>query len=309
MSIPVIDISPLLTKDNSDGAVQRVLSEIHSVSQDISFFHVTGHGIDTQSIYQSLDYVRKLFDLSVKKKQSLHFKQSEGYDGYRPLAAETFGGYVYRRETFYIGPRDRNSNEKRGSMPSDSDLPGFNDFFDLFTQKLSSLGYTLVQAITSALGADKQIFEGKFDNPVAWLGLMHYPPFAGDITDAWGVASHQDYNLLTLLLQDHVGGLEVEARDGSWIEVKPVPDAFIVNYGNIMEGMTRGLYRSAFHRVRTNSTRSRYSIPFFYGPNADFVVSPIDTQVIKASIHEPTILQQMPFLYGDFHAMKNKEHH
>jgi isopenicillin N synthase-like dioxygenase len=41
---------------------------------------------------------------------------------------------------------------------------------------------------------------------------------------------------LTILAEDDVGGLEVKRKtDGEWIRVKPTPDAFIINIGDIIQ--------------------------------------------------------------------------
>lgn len=49
--------------------------------------------------------------------------------------------------------------------------------------------------------------------------------------------------------------------------MNPLPNAFVVNIGDILEKMTRGLYKSTPHRARNVLTRSRYAIPYFYDPD------------------------------------------
>lgn len=39
----------------------------------------------------------------------------------------------------------------------------------------------------------------------------------------------------SLLLQDHVGGLEVRDKHGEWMQVKPIPHAFVINLGDQLE--------------------------------------------------------------------------
>lgn len=68
-----------------------------------------------------------------------------------------------------------------------------------------------------------------------------------------GVGEHTDYGLLTLLHQDHIGGLQVRTPQG-WIEAPPVAGAFVCTSAICSTGMTGGLYRSGRHRVvRTTS--------------------------------------------------------
>ena len=53
---------------------------------------------------------------------------------------------------------------------------------------------------------------------------------------ALGVGRHQDAGALTILAQDNVEGLELKRKtDGEWIRVKPTPDAYIVNVGDIIQ--------------------------------------------------------------------------
>ena len=54
------------------------------------------------------------------------------------------------------------------------------------------------------------------------------------------------------------------------------PIAFVVNLGDMLERWTNGLFRSTKHRVLTYNRAHRYSIPFFYEPSFDTVVTCLD---------------------------------
>ena len=56
----------------------------------------------------------------------------------------------------------------------------------------------------------------------------------------------------------------------------PVANAFICNIGDMLDRMTRGLYRSTPHRVRNLTRRDRLSFPFFFDPGFFSRVQPID---------------------------------
>jgi isopenicillin N synthase-like dioxygenase len=116
------------------------------------------------------------------------------------------------------------------------------------------------------MGIDEAIVR----DPTILFRIFHYPP--DPAPGEWGVGEHSDYGLLTFLLQDDAGGLEVRAADGAWIPVPPLPGSYVCTLGDMLESMTGGRYRSTPHRVRNTSGVSRLSFPFFFDPGWDAVV-------------------------------------
>lgn len=113
---------------------------------------------------------------------------------------------------------------------------------------------------------------------------------------------HTDYGVLTILLQDDVGGLQVETKDGSWIEVPPVPDSFVINLGDMLEVWTKGAVTAAPHRVKVSSTLDRLSVAMFYDPGFDCVVMPIplDKTLIPLEYTSKQLSLDFPIRYGDY---------
>lgn len=64
-------------------------------------------------------------------------------------------------------------------------------------------------------------------------------------------------------------GLQVKNVNDEWIDIDPIPNTFVINIGDILEKMTRGLYKSTPHRAKNTQGKSRYSIPYFYDPGWD----------------------------------------
>ncbi|CZR58754.1 related to isopenicillin N synthase and related dioxygenases [Phialocephala subalpina] len=92
-----------------------------------------------------------------------------------------------------------------------------------------------------------------------------------------GIGAHRDFGCITLLIQDSVRGLQVfDTTTNSWVDVKPVPGAYVMNLGNLTMKWTNGRYMSNLYRVMNFSKRDRYSIPFFFSgnPNYGFDVLP-----------------------------------
>jgi len=47
-----------------------------------------------------------------------------------------------------------------------------------------------------------------------------------------GLSTHSDKNIVTILYQNEVQGLEVLTKDGKWISHKPSPHTFVVMIGD-----------------------------------------------------------------------------
>jgi isopenicillin N synthase-like dioxygenase len=66
--------------------------------------------------------------------------------------------------------------------------------------------------------------------------------------------------------------LEVLNAAGEWIKIYPQPDCFVVNLGDMMMRMTNDMFLSTIHRVINRGDTDRYSIPFFFGSNANELI-------------------------------------
>jgi isopenicillin N synthase-like dioxygenase len=61
--------------------------------------------------------------------------------------------------------------------------------------------------------------------------------------------------------------------------VDPIPGAFVINIGDMMERWTNGEWTSTIHRVIHRGSNFRVSVPFFFEPDFDAVVKPLKTCV------------------------------
>ncbi|KAF4222149.1 hypothetical protein CNMCM8980_008569 [Aspergillus fumigatiaffinis] len=120
---------------------------------------------------------------------------------------------------------------------------------------------------------EETFFNSLTEGAVATLRYLHYPPQpVGEAEKGLGTGAHRDYSCITLLLQDGTGGLQVlDEPTGQWLDVEPVPGAYIVNLANVFARLTNENYKSTLHRVINKSGLERYSIPFFFTGNPDYV--------------------------------------
>jgi isopenicillin N synthase-like dioxygenase len=110
------------------------------------------------------------------------------------------------------------------------------------------------------------------------LRVLHYPPLAGDEeVDAIRAAAHEDINLITILPAANEPGLQVKAKDGTWLDVPCDFGNLIVNIGDMLQEASGHHFPSTTHRVinpeGTDVTKSRISLPLFLHPRPDVKLS------------------------------------
>ncbi|CAN4082132.1 unnamed protein product [Withania somnifera] len=105
------------------------------------------------------------------------------------------------------------------------------------------------------------------------IRMNYYPP-CPEPHKTIGFSPHSDADALTILLQlNETEGLQVR-KDDIWVPIKPLPNAFIVNIGDMMEIVSNGVYRSIEHRAVVNSNKERLSVATFYTFNLDSELGP-----------------------------------
>lgn len=107
--------------------------------------------------------------------------------------------------------------------------------FEEYAKSVEKLAFRLLELIALSLNLPPKKFNMFFEEANSLLRLNHYPPCPNpDLV--LGVGRHKDPGALTVLYQDSTGGLDVKRRsDGEWFRVKPIPDAFIVNVGDVFQ--------------------------------------------------------------------------
>jgi isopenicillin N synthase-like dioxygenase len=150
------------------------------------------------------------------------------------------------------------------------EVKSFQNIMEAYYRSMLALVIDLHRPVAIDLGATEHFFEPAFRNAIAIQRLLYYPPQPGVFDGTLhGAAPHTDYGNLTLLAQDDAGGLELQMRDGTWIDIEPTPGAFVCNIGDCLMRWSNDVYVSNLHRVVNRSGRARYSVAFFGDPAAD----------------------------------------
>ena len=286
--VPLIDIAPLETEGE---AALQVAHEIGQACRTHGFFYIQGHGVD-EGLQQDLEKVsEQFFALSETEKQAIRMELGgKAWRGYFSVGEELTSGKPDVKEGIYFGQELAPSHPKvqaglllHGANLFPTALPHMRDTVLAYMDALTRVGHTLMKGIALSLGLPSSFFEQKYTrDPLTLFRIFHYPATSHpkNQSDRWGVGEHTDYGVLTILKQDQTGGLQIKSQD-SWIEAPPIPGSFVCNIGDMLDRMTRGLYRSTPHRVKNVSNQSRYSYPFFFDPNFDAEIHPIDTEEVR----------------------------
>lgn len=282
--IPVIDLAPLL-----DGSNKRVVAkEIHGALSTSGFMYVKNHGIPQIFVDSVFNVARRFFSLPVPHKMALHINGSDvALRGYtEPFGENTDPAKTKDlKECFDIGPeRSKVEGPFFGPNQWPSSLPEFRELAYGYYQKMLGLAKELLKGIALSLELPESYFEKLMLNPISIQRLLHYPPQNGYVSeDVIGIGAHTDYGNLTILAQDHVGGLQVMNRDGEWIEGTPIDGTFIINIGDLIQRLTNDIYSANMHRVVNTSGRERYSMAFFVDADFDAVIEPLPSCVTDSN--------------------------
>ncbi|KAK7845089.1 protein srg1 [Quercus suber] len=151
--------------------------------------------------------------------------------------------------------------------------PNLRETLETYSIEVKKLALTILGHMAKALKMDVEEMRELFSDGVQSMRMNYYPQ-CPEPDKAIGFTPHSDADALTILCQvNETEGLQIR-KEGRWILVKPLPNAFVVNVGDIMEIVSNGIYRSIEHRAIVNSTKERLSIATFYSSNLDSELGP-----------------------------------
>lgn len=270
-SLPILDFS----KFRAGGAAgEDFLAQLRTAAREIGFFYLAGHGISRARQDGIFEAGKAFFALSEDEKLAIEMIHSPHFRGYTRPGRELTRGAQDWREQIDIGselptaPDDPDAPWLRLQGPNlwPASLPSFRPAVLSWQRDLTRLSIELLQAFALSLGQPRDVFAPIYRNqPNEHLKIIRYPGRETARSDQ-GVGAHKDSGFLTLLLQDDIGGLEVEDQDGAWIAARPIADTFIVNIGEILELASNGYLRATIHRVVSPPAgRDRLSVAYFFG--------------------------------------------
>ncbi|CAI9104093.1 OLC1v1002705C2 [Oldenlandia corymbosa var. corymbosa] len=266
VNVPVIDLS-LLSSTNPDDRA-KAIHDLGKACKEWGFFMVINHGIPetlTNPLFETCD---EFFDLPEEEKLQFEIKNPRfpvmvrSSVGPNPANEKVLFWRDYLR--FFVHPEYYcpHKPEQLSGLVSE------------YAERTRGLARKLLRGISLSLGLEETYIEKamEFDLTTQVFAANYYPP-CPDPESAIGIPPHTDPGLLTFLLQNGVGGLEIQ-HEGKWFHLNAIPGSIFVNTGDHLEIVSNGKYKSVWHRAAVNNTKKRISLVVANGPSPDAIVEP-----------------------------------
>ena len=293
-AIPVIDIGEL-AKD-SISAHHEIADAFLEAAQTVGFFYVRNHGVPASLIDETFTTAREFFDRPQQDKEQVGVDRR--HRGYLRIGEAKMQGsptsdlkesFVWGREFSSEEVTRLSDNPMIGANRWPAFVPRMPEVLNAYFEACVDLGQRLLRIFALALDVDPDYFTGSFARTISRGSILYYPPQPPELGDKqFGVAPHTDYGCLTLLYQDTTGGLQVLARDGSWVTAVPIPETYVVNVGDLLARWTNNRFRSTPHRVVNTAGRARQSIAVFVDPDFETRIVPVVRGAEAARFPETT---------------------
>ena len=281
-SLPIISVRSFATSSPGSADYDNDAADLYAALSEIGFAIIVGHGVDDEVITGMRNAVKAVFD--TPRDVLMQDMVAKGnYRGFVPLgyftpnsgkgAADQYEAWKLHNETDPSNPVCAACSlygpNKWPKISTDVRTPVM-----AYWNALTQVSERLIIALCNQMGVDQNILLGHMSDPLTNMTLLNYPPMPPQ-SDSWGIHPHKDFNLLTLLAHDPIGGLEVRNRNDEWLSADCPPDGMVLNVGDMLELWSGGRLLSTPHRVFNRSGKPRQSFPFFSKPRWDVTVKPL----------------------------------
>ncbi|XP_027095004.2 probable 2-oxoglutarate-dependent dioxygenase AOP1 [Coffea arabica] len=263
IKLPAIDFSqPGLKPGNPEW--DSVKGQVRKALEEFGCFEAMYDKISLELQKSFFKALEELFNLPLQTKQ-------------RNASKKIYHGYIGQYPIFPLyesmGLDDANILEKVESF-TDLLWPEGNSNFcktvHSYSEQISELDKIVRRMILESLGLEKYMDE-HMELTNCLLRAMKYEGPQTTETKV-GLPAHTDKNILSILCQDQIRGLQVLTKDGHWIDVEPSPGSFTVMIGDALFAWTNGRLHCPFHRVMMTGNIARYSAGIFSMPKAGYII-------------------------------------
>nr|GLL28622.1 protein DMR6-LIKE OXYGENASE 2-like isoform X1 [Ipomoea trifida] len=296
--IPVIDFSHLTSNHNDQKS--KAIQALGKACEEWGFFMVVNHGIPESLIKAVIDVTNEFFNMGEEDK-----KQFEGKDVLDTIRCGTSFNSSKEKAFFW---RDFLKVFVHPQFHCPSHPQAFSEVMSEYCENSRNVAKKILGAISESLGLE----ECAINNALALDSMFqifigNYYPRCPQPELAMGLPPHSDHGLLTLLIQNGVGGLQI-MHEQKWVDVNALPNSLLVNTGDHLEIFSNGKYKSVVHRAVVNNKEKRISIATAHGPSPETVVRPA-SQLMEGASCQPAVAYR-PMKYMDYiHMQQSNQLH
>ena len=251
-NIPSVDLADFLSEDPQ--RKQKFVNEIGKAYEEIGFVALKNHFLSDDLVENLYSEVKSFFALPDDAKRKYEIEGLGGQRGYTSFGKEHAKGKKEGdlKEFWHFGQEpaaDANLAEEYPANVQVEELEDFNAVGMQAYRMLEKTGIYVLRALALYIGIDEHYFDHWASNGNSILRPIHYPPITEEPKGAVRAGAHGDINLITLLMGASTGGLQVQRKDGEWIDAIPEEDELVINVGDMLERHTNNKLRSTIHQV------------------------------------------------------------
>ncbi|KAL6991343.1 hypothetical protein U1Q18_009458 [Sarracenia purpurea var. burkii] len=226
--IPIIDLQKLLFGDDH---LNSELQKLHHACKDWGFFQLINHGVSSSLVEKVKVDVQEFFKLPLEEKKKF-YQEPGDVEGYGQAFVVSEDQKLDWADMLYLYtlPVHLRKPHLLPKLP----LP-LRDTIESYSKEIKALSLKILGRMAKALKMTEEEMIELFDGEGLQSIRMNYYPPCPQPELAIGLSPHSDGSGITIVLQlNEIEGLQIK-KDGHWVPVTPLPDAFIVNIGDVLE--------------------------------------------------------------------------
>jgi isopenicillin N synthase-like dioxygenase len=287
--------------------------QVRDAFERVGFMMLTNSDLDWDTVDAAFAGSKQFYDLPREEKMKVKVNEHQiGYvpmglslnknhsvDSTKGLKSNAMENLTYHQERAADDPKVLSGERFRcqNQWPDPEQAPDFRESQVNFHTMMSDLGYRMRPVYARALGMPADFFDDYFKDPSIIVRMVKYPAVGALKEDQFGSASHTDAGFITMLPQSNQPGLQIKTPEGEWVDHPAMERTLIVNSGNMMKRWSNDRFLASPPRVTAATDKDRYSLAFFFNPDLDDIIVPVESCCTE---DHPSKYE--PLRYGDFFA-------
>ncbi|XP_078169990.1 1-aminocyclopropane-1-carboxylate oxidase homolog 1-like [Carex rostrata] len=284
LQVPIIDLESI---DKDEASYKRIVQQVFQASISWGVFQLVNHGVSKDVLENIIKKIKEFHEGNKEVKDNLYTRDQSNKVRFVSNLSHLQSGAATWRDTLvcvFDGTLDPN---KIPLVCREAVLK--------YKEGICQVVDILYELLSVALGLPPDYLKG-----MNYAGtkpmFMHYYPPCPEPELTMGIRMHTDPTFITVLLQDDPGGLQV-LHDGHLVDVTPIPEALVVNIGDLLKCFSNDKLKSTEHHVLASKRGPRISVATFIAP--DFSdKKPFGPLKMLLSDENPPIYQE--FLMADY---------